>query len=72
MAVAGLQSFVDSFTDLTRGRLPGTETQLAVRVLDTESSGDNDSLEHIRDLVAGVESDLLAKRHFEWCELGYR
>lgn len=30
VTVAGLESLVDSLADLTRGRLPGTETQLTV------------------------------------------
>jgi len=29
VAVTGLQSFINSLTNLTRGRLPGTESQLA-------------------------------------------
>lgn len=33
VAVTGLQGLVDSLTDLTRSRLPGTESQLAVKLL---------------------------------------
>lgn len=32
VAVAGLQSLIDSLANLARGRLPGTESQLAARV----------------------------------------
>lgn len=63
MAVAGLECFVDRLTDLTRGRLPGPESQLAARELDRKFSDSTDGLKHIRDLVAGVESDLFAERH---------
>lgn len=33
VTVAGLESLVDSLTDLTRGRLPGTETQLTATLV---------------------------------------
>lgn len=33
VAVAGLQGLVDGLTDLAGGRLPGAESQLAVRAL---------------------------------------
>lgn len=34
VTVAGLESLVDGLTDLTGGRLPGTETQLTVTLAD--------------------------------------
>lgn len=33
VTVAGLESLVDSLADLTRGRLPGTETQLTATLV---------------------------------------
>lgn len=62
MTVAGLESLVDSLADLTRGRLPGTETQLTATLVHStiehrEGRGD------LRDLSTGVEGDLSSKRH---------
>jgi len=34
VTVAGLESLVDSLADLTRGGLPGTETQLTATLVD--------------------------------------
>ena len=63
VTVTGLQGLVDSFADLTGGRLPGTESQGAVRMVSVDIPSSIGFHVNIRNFSAGVEGNLLAERH---------
>lgn len=68
MAIASLEGFVDSLTDLAGGRLPGAESQLTrfiVRRIQRQFQRSD-----LRDLSTSVELDSLAERHYEYGIMG--
>lgn len=59
MTITGLDSLVDGLANLAWSGLPGTKAQLAAN----SQHGSEEGAINLRDLRAGVESNLLTKGH---------